>query len=115
MRNIGKASSIDWSIFVRANGDFVTSHYILHLFKYNSNRKFAINILSSERATCESLTKDIVCNSEVLIPSNFTLNAFDKSIDIIYYLQQALFQRNNALAQARPLLLPRLMTGEEAV
>lgn len=53
--------------------------------------------------------------AEVLLPPKFLLNKFHELTEPNFRLTKKLDQQNEKLAQARDLLLPRLMNGEVAV
>jgi type I restriction enzyme S subunit len=63
-------------------------------------------------STMANVNKNKFENLEALIPSQNILNEFHEAVDPIFKQVALVFQQNQKLAQARDLLLPRLMSGE---
>jgi len=63
-------------------------------------------------STMANVNKNKFENLKVLIPSENILNEFHKAVDSIFKQIAIVLQQNQKLAQARDLLLPRLINGD---
>ena len=102
-------------MIIRANPDQIGAHYLLSSINYERYKQRILNIARAGGATREALTKDTIQNFDILIPPPHILDAFEETASLLHQQQQTLAQQNNSLAQARDLLLPRLMNGDIAV
>ena len=76
-----------------------------------------VNYLSNHAtgASYPAVRPDDFCRARVLCPSKRILDLFHESVGPMYRLISILEQESRRLAQARDLLLPRLMNGEITV
>jgi type I restriction enzyme, S subunit len=66
-------------------------------------------------ASVPTLDRNVVHAVDVVIPTNLLAILFDDQVRIVFAQKKLLEQQNQKLAEARDLLLPRLMNGEIAV
>jgi type I restriction enzyme S subunit len=66
-------------------------------------------------ASVPTLDRKVVHAEIVVLPSPLLLDLFDEQASALFAQRKVLEQQNKKLAQARDLLLPRLMSGEIAV
>jgi Restriction endonuclease S subunits len=101
------------SIVIRALDNF----YYQYLLMYLSSDYFVA--LASK--TCKEGSKmpradwNYLQSTDVLVPSDFLLEQFSEQINMIIGQLEVLARYNKSLAQARDLLLPKLMSGELTV
>ncbi len=102
-------------MIMRPIPDVVCSEYLLCAINYPRQKQLILSIARAGGATREALTKSTIEEFEILLPSNQLMEGFcavaKDSFDQIEILQR----QNLALAKARDLLLPKLMSGEVAV
>jgi type I restriction enzyme, S subunit len=66
-------------------------------------------------ASVPTLDRKVVHAAKVMIPPSFLTALFDEQVEVLFNQRKLLHQLNEKLAQARNLLLPRLMSREIAV
>jgi type I restriction enzyme S subunit len=66
-------------------------------------------------ASVPTLDRKVAHAASVIIPNPLLASLFDEQAKILFAQRKLLDQQNHKLAQARDLLLPRLMSGEIAV
>lgn len=66
-------------------------------------------------ASVPTLDRKVVHAANVVLPPALLTSLFDEQVEILFAQKKLLDQQNQKLAQARDLLLPRLMNGEIAV
>jgi type I restriction enzyme S subunit len=91
-----------------------SAQYVLHFINSHQQKQMLLSIAKAGGATREALTKDIVQNISVLMPSAHMLGQFEETAGRFFIQQQLLAAQNSKLVAARDLLLPRLMNGEVA-
>ncbi len=66
-------------------------------------------------ASVPTLDRKVAHSAKVLVPTRNIAALFDEQVEVLFMHKKLLDQQNQKLAQARDLLLPRLMNGEIAV
>jgi type I restriction enzyme, S subunit len=66
-------------------------------------------------STREALTKEMIANFEIVMPSPHLMQQFGEIAGVAFRQRENLAHQNQKLHAARDLLLPRLMSGEIAV
>ena len=66
-------------------------------------------------ASVPTLDRKVAHAAYVLVPSRNIVALFDEQMDVLFKQKKVLNEQIQRLAQARHLLLPRLMNGEIAV
>ena len=66
-------------------------------------------------ASVPTLDRKVAHSAKVLVPMRNVAALFDEQVEVLFMHKKLLEQQNQKLAQARDLLLPRLMNGEIAV
>ncbi len=66
-------------------------------------------------ASVPTLDRKVAHASNVVIPTPLLASLFDEQAKVMFAQRKLLEQQSQKLAQARDLLLPRLMNGEIAV
>ncbi len=87
----------------------------MHLFYTLSGFKQLFDVMDGNGTTFGSITKDILFDMNVVIPSNPQLNDFEKHIKPIETKIQVCEQENRELTKLRDWLLPMLMNGQARV
>jgi type I restriction enzyme S subunit len=85
----------------------------LHMFSDSWRQVIAGRILVG--ATVDRIPLTTFPNFPILLPAQRIVAAFSETVEPQFKLIEALAEQNHKLAQARDLLLPRLMDGEIAV
>lgn len=102
-------------MIIRADRNRVTSQFLLHAINSPENKGLLMNIARAGGATREALTKDDISDFFIRVPTPALLEIFDNQVASIFDQQEVLANQNDCLANARDLLLPRLMNGSIAV
>lgn len=102
-------------IIIRADTSLITSQFLLHAVNSPENKGLLMNIARAGGATREALTKDDISSFTILVPTPAHLESFDQQVTAMFSQQEVLSDQNGKLAQARDLLLPRLMNGSITV
>ncbi len=63
-------------------------------------------------ASVPTLDRKVAHSADVLVPTRNIATLFDEQVEVLFMQEKLLDQQNQKLAQARDLLLPRLMSGE---
>ena len=87
----------------------------MHLFYTLSGFKQLFDVMDGNGTTFGSITKDILFDMNVVIPSNPQLNDFEKHVNPIETKIQVCEQENRELTKLRDWLLPMLMNGQARV
>lgn len=87
----------------------------MHLFYTLSGFKQTFDIMDGNGTTFGSITKDILFDMSVVIPTNPLLCEFEKHIKPIETKIQVCEQENRELTKLRDCLLPMLMNGQARV
>ena len=66
-------------------------------------------------ASVPTLDRKVAHSAKVLVPTRNIAALFDEQVEVLFMHKKLLDQQNSKLAQARDLLLPRLMNGEIGV
>jgi type I restriction enzyme, S subunit len=101
-------------MIIRVDPQQCSTQYILHFINSHQQKQILLSIARAGGATREALTKDVIQNIHIPMPSVHLLEQFEETASRIFIQQQLLGAQNNKLAEARDLLLPRLMNGELA-
>ncbi len=101
-------------MIIRLNPTECGPHYVLHTINSHQHKEKLLSIARAGGATREALTKDVIQNLSLLVPSKHLLDQFEETAGSLFDQRQLLAAQNSQLAQARDLLLPRLMSGEVA-
>lgn len=99
-------------MLIRANRSQVSPQFLLYSINSPEQKERLLSIARAGGATREALTKDVVSSITCAIPPRAIREAFDSAIMPICAQQEQLAASSEKLAQARDLLLPRLMNGE---
>jgi type I restriction enzyme, S subunit len=102
-------------MIVRADKAKISAQFLLHSINTPERKQALLNIARAGGATREALTKEVVSDFTIIFPPNLLLENFDGTVGPISSQQELLAATNEKLADARDLLLPRLMNGEIAV
>jgi type I restriction enzyme, S subunit len=99
-------------MIIRTDRNECSPHYILNTINSHQQKQRLLSIARAGGATREALTKDVVQNTPILVPSGHLLDRFEGVAGRLFEQCQLLDAQNSELARARDLLLPRLMNGE---
>lgn len=101
-------------IRLRLDGAPVSSRFLSMMFGQQSHKEWMINHCSGG-ATMASLNERILSRITFYVPPSSIGDQFDRVIDPIFKVVDALFSANEALTRTRDLLLPRLISGKLSV
>ena len=101
-------------MIIRPNPTSADPSFVLAAIN-SEGRKRQLLSYAQSGGTREALTKDIVSNFQIVLPSKRLLQQFGEIAGEIHRQTDVLATQNVALRAARDLLLPRLMSGEIAV
>jgi type I restriction enzyme S subunit len=101
-------------MIIRPDATLADPYFVLAAIN-SEGRKRQLLSYAQVGGTREALTKDIVTNFRILLPSKRLLQRFGEIAGEIHQQLDVLADQNAALRNARDLLLPRLMSGEIAV
>lgn len=105
-------TAVDVSI-AKVNAQVVTTHYLLqHL---NSQRNIELCKQHATGATRPRISRRSLCALPIVVPPLSLQEEFSGLVSENHALKTVLEKQNKALAAARDLLLPRLMSGESTV
>ena len=90
-------------------------NYVLHTINSHHQKESLLSIARAGGSTREALTKEVVSRALLLSPPPKLMDAFEGYVEKLSAQSQLLASQNAKLAQARDILLPRLMSGEIAV
>lgn len=102
-------------MIIRCDPDKCGPNFLTHSINAQQNKEILLSIARAGGATREALTKDIVTNFEILMPTPSLLQDFEEAALPMFEQHERLAAMNAALAKARDFLLPRLMNGTLAV
>ena len=102
-------------MILRADPEKCGPNFLLHSINSYQRKEKLLSIARSGGATREALTKDTMAGFEILMPTGGLVEAFEDSVSPLFVQSEKLAESNAKLAQARDLLLPKLMSGEIAV
>lgn len=102
-------------MIIRAAPDLIGPHFLLHAINSYQNKERLLSIARAGGATREALTKDVVSEFQIVLPPGRLRKKFEDVARDSNSQVQKLSAQNTLLAQARDLLLPRLMNGELTV
>lgn len=105
-------TAVDVTI-IRADFEQVTSIYLLH--HINSDQNISRCKANATGTTRPRISRKTMGSLPIVLPPRALQAQFSEFAEENYRLQINLLNQNNRLAQARDLLLPRLMSGEIAV
>lgn len=91
------------------------SHYVLNSINSHQQKQNLLSIAKAGGSTREALTKDVVQNISIPVPTVQLLDQFEENAGRLFDQRQILAAQNSHLAKARDILLPRLMNGKVAV
>lgn len=103
-----KSTCANQSVIGVYDSDFESQEY-LHLYLKEKIQEFKNKMSGSAQ---QHINKEIVSDTQILLPPNEDLQKFNKHIQPIYSLLANLLFRNANLRQTRDLFLPRLVSGE---
>lgn len=93
----------------------ISPEFLMCSINHQETKQLILNIAGSGGATREALTKSDVSNLKILTPGLELMQSFQSVSHDCFQQIENLQQQNLALAQARDLLLPKLMNGEITV
>ena len=96
---------------VRADPTKASPFYVLDAIN-SENRKAQLLALAQGGATREALTKDTVCNFEIVLPPRPLMTRYDANAHGIHKQREILLRQIQNLRRTRDLLLPRLLSGQ---
>ncbi len=96
---------------VRADPAKTSPFYVLDAIN-SDQRKQQLLALAQGGATREALTKDTVCNFEIVLPPHPLMRRYDDIARGIHKQREVLLHQIQNLRRTRDLLLPRLLSGE---
>ncbi len=101
-------------MIIRPDPSLADPYFVLAAINSDERKR---QLLSYARAggTREALTKDIVADFQIVLPSKRLLQRFGEIAGEIHQQLDVLANQNVALRNARELLLPHLMSGEIAL
>ena len=102
-------------MIIRCDQTEIPPAFLLFCLNSHEQKEGLMRIAAAAGATREALTKDIVSGFSIPVPRRPLLDAFCEFVDPLLTQSEALETANQKLAEARDLLLPRLMNGEIAV
>ena len=89
--------------------------FLVHKAINSDERKRQLLSYAQKGSTREALTKEMVANFEVTLPSDALMRQFSEVAGLSFKQCENLALQNQKARAARDLLLPRLMSGEIAV
>jgi len=89
--------------------------FLVHAAINSDERKRQLLSYAQKGSTREALTKEMVSNFKISLPSDSLMRQFGEIAGDAFRQREILAQQNQKLRAARDLLLPRLMSGEIAV
>ena len=99
---------------VRADPTKASPFYVLDAIN-SENRKAQLLALAQGGATREALTKDTVCNFEIVLPPRPLMTRYDANAHGIHKQREILLRQIQNLRGTRDLLLPRLLSGDTQI
>jgi len=102
-------------MIIRIDPNECGSHYVLNSINSHQQKQKLLSIAKAGGATREALTKDVVQNIFLPVPTVHLLDQFEETAGRLFNQRQLVAAQNSQLAKARDLLLPRLMNGEVVV
>jgi len=102
-------------MIIRIDPNECGPHYVLSTINSHQQKQKLLNIGRAGGATREALTKDVVQNIFLPVPSKHLLDQFEETAGRLFEQSQLLAAQNSQLAKAHDLLLPRLMNTEVIV
>lgn len=99
-----------WAIYTKNNQKF-PQVFLIELMQELINKFINYRV----GAAREFFRKDFVKKQKVLIPPENLLSNFSDVVERLYNQIENILHQNEKLAEARDILLPRLMSGEIAV
>jgi type I restriction enzyme S subunit len=98
-------------MIVRPNRELVDPHYLQKCLASDRHKRQLLSF-AQKGSTREALTKEIMANYSILVPSREVMSVFGARLALFEEQRDALDRQNQHLLTARNLLLPRLMRGE---
>jgi len=89
--------------------------FLVHVAINSDERKRQLLSYAQKGSTREALTKEMVSNFEITLPSDSLMQQFGEIAGDAFRQRENLAQQNQKLRTARDLLLPRLICGEITV
>ena len=89
--------------------------FLVHAAINSDERKRQLLSYAQKGSNREALTKEMVSNFEITLPSDSLMQQFGEIAGDAFRQREILAQQNQKLRAARDLLLPRLMSGAIAV
>jgi type I restriction enzyme, S subunit len=86
--------------------------FFVHKAINSDERKRQLLSYAQKGSTREALTKEMVSNFEVMLPTSTLMNQFGETAAAVFKQCELLARQNQKLRAARDLLLPRLMSGD---
>ncbi len=99
-------------MIIRMRSSACGPHFALHTINSYRPKERLLRIGRAGGSTREALTKDNVKQIQVQIPPEELRQSFESIAGNLFEQGQILQQQNSNLAEARDLLLPRLMSGQ---
>jgi len=89
--------------------------FLVHAAINSDDRKRQLLSYAQKGSTREALTKDMIMNFDIMLPSDALMLQFGDFAKTCFLQRENLALQNQKLRAARDLLLPKLMSGELAV
>ena len=105
-----KAIFASYLVRLRIVDDRISSYYLFYSLNDDKYQGFITG--ASTGSTRKSASAKLLVDYNLLIPRKEIIDSFDKQIVPLRNKINILLQQNQKLAQARDLLLPRLMSGK---
>ena len=102
-------------MIIRIDSNECGSHYVLNFINSHQQKQKLLSIAKAGGSTREALTKDVVQNISISVPTVHLLDQFEETAGRLFDQCQLFAAHNSQLSKARDLLLPRLMNGEVVV
>ncbi len=94
---------------------FIANPFFVHAAINSDERKRQLLSYAQKGSTREALTKEIVANFEIDLPTVELMGLFGEIAETAFLQRENLALQNQKLRTARDLLLPKLMSGEISV
>lgn len=101
-------------MIIRVTNPSVSPHFVLRALNGDLHKRQLLS-MAQKGATRQALTKEMVEDFEIVIPSEALMREFGEQMEANHRLLTNLARQNRLLRTARDLLLPRLMSGQLTV